>query len=103
MAVFPQQIKAYLSRGADFKSLATAADVARCSNRARPRSACRLRRPKTPGLPLSDGLHRPPGGQRGICPGRDRIECVDHPFSPRDLQAPAAQQHRGAAGGGASR
>jgi len=28
VAVFPQQIKAYLSRGADFKSLATAADVA---------------------------------------------------------------------------
>ena len=28
MALFPQQIKAYLSRGADFKSLATAADVA---------------------------------------------------------------------------
>ena len=64
-----------------------------------PVALCVLRRRKLLDYLYPLALHGHADGQPGIGPGRDRPERVDHSLGPRDLQAPAAQRHRGAADG----
>ena len=58
VAAFPQQIKAYLSRGADFKSLATVPEVAAAfAGGEGPIGLSVLRRPQDSRLPVPHALH----------------------------------------------
>ena len=104
MAPFPQQIKAYLVARGRFQVAGHGARRGRLLPAGR--GPARPLRTSTAENSWTTCIRWPAsasGGQRGIGPGRDRSERVDHPLGPHDLQAPAAQQQRGAAGGGGHR